>query len=466
MSITLEEQVYQEWQKSPITRHYSFSDKKLWAKQEEVLWSVRNNKYTAVKSGNTVGKSFVAADVVLDYLTIHQPSKVITTAPTWTQVEEILWKEIASQYHNAKIPYGGELLKTELSFSDDWFALGLSTNEVNRFQGFHSPWLLVVIDEALGVAKEIWEAIHGLHPHRILAIGNPLDAQGDFYECFQSSQWHKISISCQECVEWQKKNGVIPGLVTQEWIDDRAEEWGRASPLFQARSLGEFPEQGPDSLVNREWVERARKGIDFDDKPLDEETQEDNQRIGASDIASRHGSNETVIGYRYGHTIESLEGFHQIPMMQTRDKLAFLYNQKKLHNVVVDSDGLGEGLPEMLDQSRIPCNAFHGGYGHRAIDSQKFRNLRTQFYWIIAKKFEKGYYNLKHLPQNQYDLLKNQVCSIKVKPPDALGRTQIETKEDMMARGLKSPDYADTFMMLEYGYWSSRYDDIKPVSYR
>ena len=38
---------------------------KLWGKQIEVLRSVWENKYTCVKSGNTVGKSFLAALVAL-----------------------------------------------------------------------------------------------------------------------------------------------------------------------------------------------------------------------------------------------------------------------------------------------------------------------------------------------------------------------------------------------------------------
>src|SRR3990167_6154557 len=95
-SIEQQKKIIAQWQESPITRHYSFSDKKLWTKQEEVLWSVRNNKKTVVKSGNTVGKTFIAADVVYDFMSINYPSKVITTAPCYDDQTEILtndgWK--------------------------------------------------------------------------------------------------------------------------------------------------------------------------------------------------------------------------------------------------------------------------------------------------------------------------------------------------------------------------------------
>jgi hypothetical protein len=109
---------------------------------------------------------------------------------------------------------------------------------------------------------------------------------------------------------------------------------------------------------------------------------------------------------------------------------------------------------------------FHGGYNSKAIEHTKFRNLRTQFYWMMAKKFEKGMYSLKKLPQKQYELLKMQLCCMKAKAPDGLGRFQIETKEDLIARGIASPDLADTVMMSEFGYYCAQMGELKPYSYR
>lgn len=456
----------ESWRTNPLLHHKSFFENQLWYKQEEVLLSVRDNKYTACKSANTVGKSHIAGKVVHWFLATHYPSKVVTTAPTFLQVEEILWKEIANAYYKSKEPIGGSLLKTELKFNDEWFALGISTNEVNRFQGIHSPYLLVVIDEALGVAPEIWEAIDGLHPYRVLAIGNPLDPSGDFYNCFSSPLWHKITISAQECVNWQTEHGKIPGLVTQEWIDERAEEWGRGSPLYQSRVLGEFPEEGVDTLIQRKWVEEARNRVNDGSNGTQVDNEEDSIKIGACDVASKHGQSETVVGFRYGHTIKEMKAYQQIPITSTANILKREYVSKKLDSSVVDSDGIGEGLADMLIEYKIPILEFHGGYGQKAIDFNKYKNLRTQFYCIVAKKFEKSLYSLNQLSQREYELLKNQLCSIKVKPPDPMGRIQIETKDDMMARGIKSPDYADCFMMLEYSFYCGKMGDIKEYQWR
>lgn len=454
------------WKANPVTRHYAFSNKKLWGKQEDILWSVRNNKRTVAKSGNTIGKSFTAADVVMDWLSTHTEAKVITTAPTFTQVEEILWKEIRSYCFQSKIPIGVDPLNVQLKFNDQLFALGISTNETGRMQGFHSPHLLVVLDEASGISSEIWDTVEALHPERVLAIGNPLEASGRFYDCFQSSMWHKITISCEEAVAWQEKHGNIPGLVTREWIEDQKINYGTQSPWYQIHVMGEFPVEGPQTLISRKWVEDARKRVNDGKSDNPEDVEEDDARILAGDIATRHGENKTVIGYRYGHTITELNGYKKQSLIETSNKLSTLYSKRDTHPPVIDADGVGEGMDEILDNINLPHIAYHGGNAYRAMDDQKFKNLRAQFYSLVARKFEKGLYSLAKLPEEQYEILKNQLCAIHTKDPDPMGRMRIESKEDMQARGIKSPDEADCFVMLEFGYWMSKYSDIQPYKYR
>jgi hypothetical protein len=90
----------------------------------------------------------------------------VTTAPTWTQVERLLWGEIRKSVAVSAIRYPTPL-KTRLDLGPNRYALGLSTNEGVRFQGWHGK-ILIVIDEAPGVRPEIYEAIEGIR-----AGGNP-----------------------------------------------------------------------------------------------------------------------------------------------------------------------------------------------------------------------------------------------------------------------------------------------------
>lgn len=435
--------------------------------------SVANKRklYLAGESCIPTHNSFIAADVVMDWLSTHTEAKVITTAPTYVQVEEILWKEIRSYCFQSKIPIGVEPLNVQLKFNDNLFALGISTNETGRMQGFHSPHLLVVLDEASGISAEIWDTVEALHPERVLAIGNPLEASGRFYDCFQSSQWNKITISCEEAVAWQEANGNVPGLVTRDWIEDQKINYGTQSPWYKIHVLGEFPVEGEKTLISRKWVEDARKRVnngkvDHLGNETAEDVEDEDERVVAADIATRHGENKTVVGYRYGHTISQLTGYSRISLHETSNKLAVLYNKKNTQPPVIDGDGVGEGMDEILDNISLPHITFHGGTASKAMDDQKFKNLRAQFYWIVARKFEKGLYSLASLPEEEYETLKNQLCAIHTKDRDPFGRFRIESKEDMQARGIKSPDHADCFVMMEFGYYMSKYSDIRPYKYK
>ncbi len=434
-----------------------------WDKQKQIMRSVWENKKTAVKSCNSGGKSRISAEIALLYLLAFRPSRVITTAPTFLQVEEILWKEIHALYHKSRIKFNGHITKTSLSMGTyggrPWDMLGISTNEENRMQGFKSPHLLVILDEALGIDPIIFRAVEGLHPHRVLAIGNPLEPVGDFFNCFTSDLWEKLTISGLECVEWQEKHGAIPGLITREWIEERGYEWGPNSSMYRARVLGEFPDQGENTLIQRVWVDNCRNN-------KLEENEQDSARVEACDVASKHGKCETCIGYRYGHTIVEMKSWREIRTTETRNILALDYLKRKLDGLCIDADGIGEGLDDMLYEKHVPFYAFHGGHGQKAIDKLKYKNLRTQFYWFVARKLEKGMYDLSKLSEKQFEILKNQLCQIETKAPDPIGRMQIETKEDMAARGIQSPDYADTFVYLEYAFWMGRYSDMKACSYR
>ena len=59
----------------------------LWPLQEAILRSVATRPRTAVKACHASGKTFVAAVAVLWFVTRYRDGIVVTTAPTWTQVE-------------------------------------------------------------------------------------------------------------------------------------------------------------------------------------------------------------------------------------------------------------------------------------------------------------------------------------------------------------------------------------------
>jgi hypothetical protein len=104
---------------------------------------------------------------------------VVTTAPTFPQVKFILWKEIARAHKKGRLP--GRTNQVEWWIEGEIVAYGRKPDDLDMaaFQGIHARRVLVVVDEACGVAPAIWnggaETLITNDESHILAIGNPDD---------------------------------------------------------------------------------------------------------------------------------------------------------------------------------------------------------------------------------------------------------------------------------------------------
>ena len=171
--------------------------------QEEIIRSVFDNTRTAVRSCNGPGKTFTASDIALAFLLNMTPAIVVTTAPTFRQVRDVLWQEIRGKYETYLAPIMGgiECQQTRLEIAPGWFMVGLSPDSGVALQGLHQANILIIFDEAPGVRPEIVQAANTLMASgnaHMLWIGNPLSSSGHFYNAFRpGSGWNPIHISCE-----------------------------------------------------------------------------------------------------------------------------------------------------------------------------------------------------------------------------------------------------------------------------
>ena len=226
-------------------------DVRLWWKQKEVLEALAVNRRVAVKSGNGLGKGFCASVAVLWFLHSHDPAIVLSTAPTFRQVRHVLWRQIRRLYRPAAEALGGRMLDTRWELADDRYAMGLSAESADQFQGFHSDNMLIVVDEAEGVSDEIYEGIEAVMTSsepRLLLIGNPTTVSGAFRRAFYEERklYCPITISALDSpnVRDHKDKKPWPGLTTAQWVDERKETWGEDNPIYRARVLGRVPRPG------------------------------------------------------------------------------------------------------------------------------------------------------------------------------------------------------------------------------
>jgi hypothetical protein len=425
----------------------------LWAKQKEIVNSVRDYKYTAVRSCHDIGKSFIAARIVLWFIYAFPRSKVISTAPTFRQVQDILWREIREAKMKAKITLHGVVNQTELDIDEEHFAIGLSTNDPSRFQGFHAQYILLIIDEAAGVKNDIYDASEGIvssQNAKVLYIGNPTSTEGMFYQAFKTPDIHKIHISAFDTPNftefgitpkdiatdtWKAKithNLPRPYLITPEWVRDKWVRWGEDSPMYYSRVLGDFPLQSSDMLIPLGLIEQAalREILPAEGDP---------EQIGA-DIA-RFGSDKTEFLYRKGgKVIEIQEHTH----MDTMEVSARLFDFSRFHpyaKLCVDVVGIGAGVVDRLRQLEEKREVFDINVGLPARDSERFFNLRAELYWGLRDRFFEGSIQI---PDDEE--LKAELANIKFSYTPK-GQIKLESKEEMKMRGVGSPDKADALAL-------------------
>lgn len=418
----------------------------------QIAESVRDNPRTGVASAHGVGKSWVAARIALWWLCCYPGSIVATTAPTFRQVERVLWQELRQAHKNARERLPGKLLQTSLTVDDGWYAFGFSTVDANRFQGLHAEHVLAVFDEAAGVAQEIWTAAEGIltSAHcRLLAIGNPTEADGPFYQMFREPGVSKIHISAYDIPNVQERRTVIPGLTTWEWVEDKRARWGESSPIFKSRVLGEFPGDADNSVIPLSWVEaaveRGRASADAS-----------GVTCVALDVADG-GEDRSILAIRRGSAVELLDVSQDNPH-STMALVGIARARAGSARLTVDSIGVGAGVVSRLRELGADVSAFNAAEATPDTDASgemRFANIRAAAWWGLRERLHPETGDKLELPDD------DELVADLTAPRWAMtssGRIKIESKDDIRKRLGRSTDRADAVVMAFYGSNDGAYD--------
>jgi len=216
----------------------------------------------SIRSGHGVGKTTLLAWVALHFLFTRYPCKIAVTAPSATQLFDALAAEVKLWLKRAEAKH--PFLKGILDANSDRVFMAASpegaflTYRTSRkenpeaLQGIHAEHVLLIADEASGVAEPVFEAAAGSMSTRgaiTILAGNPTRATGFFYRTHTLLRhiWESIRVSCFD------SSRVDPAYIEEE----RA--FGEESNRFRIRVLGEFPKGDDDTLIGRSLVEDAVK---------------------------------------------------------------------------------------------------------------------------------------------------------------------------------------------------------------
>lgn len=432
----------------------------LFDKSIEIMDSVRKFKRTAVKACFSSSKTFTAARLVLWFMVTRLHSKVITTAPTNRQVEDLLWNEIAVAYKKAAmrgVPIGGRLLTKELKNvggDANWFATGFTTDEYDpqKFQGYHAPDIFIVVDEANGIPKNIFNSIDKLMTSegaKLLLIGNPINPSGEFYDAFtkNSSLFNKITIKAVDTPNIKLKKVVIPGMISMDWINEMVTKHGKDSPFYSSGVEAEFPASAANTLIPLEWIEAANKRWNWwhgsGKVPK-------NKPFVLSVDPGEYGDDPTAYLYRVDNIVTEMKRIYKQGLMQTAATIQEAHSLKM--EIVVDTLGIGAGIGSRLDELDIPFTHYRGGSGTKFKDATGnfgFDNIRTAAYWKLREALNPDGEIKLRIPPN--DDLRADLTTIDFKiktgiPP----KIAITSKEEVKKKLGRSPDYGDALAMSVY----------------
>lgn len=403
--------------------------------QAEALDAINLHDRIAVRSGHGVGKSTWLAWVILWWMLTRFPAKVPCTAPTAHQLEDVLWGELSKWYR--RLP---ELLQSWLILKGDRLELAdhpaesfavartARKEQPEAFQGFHSQNLLFIADEASGIEDIIFEVGEGAMSTpgaKTLLTGNPTRTSGYFFDAFNRdrARWHTKRVECGE------SSHVSPG-----YMADMLAKYGEESNIYRVRVLGEFPLSDDDVVIPLHLVESA---IDRDvGRTL-------YRQVWGLDVA-RFGEDRSCLVKRQGNRYISHKVWNSRDTMQTAGIVANEYKisdaADRPSEILVDVIGIGAGVVDRMYELGLPVRGINVGESPAAQDG-RFIRLRDELWWRAREWFEK-----RDVSMSPDDDLIAELTSVKYKFTSA-GKIQIESKDEMKKRGLRSPDIADAFVL-------------------
>lgn len=439
-----------QWRDDPVLFFEEVLGQKHWSKQIEIARAVAKHRKVSVRSANGVGKSHVAADIALWFLYSFPNSIVVTTAPTFRQVEKVLWGEIKDHHARALLPLGGTVLGTQIKIDPKWYAIGFSSTKESNFQGYHSNHVLFIVDEPTGVKRETFQAIEGslANEHaKLLMIGNPVEDTGYFRDSFDMPSVHKIHIDALDSPNVKAKKTVIVGLTTYDWCEERKKEWGEDSAIYQARVRGNFPKESSDTLIPLAWIEKSTARWRNDEgTPLDKLKILDRPTLGI-DVA-RKGLNKTTLITRKGRRLlekRTVQGMRTTWAFENGKEMAEKWGILP-EDISVDCIGVGGGVGDMF---------YAIGWEVREVEEigaqekSRFANRRSELAWIVREEFRND--NLDIMPD---DTLAFQCSHMYFE--DLNGKILVMSKSLMKKKQLESPDDFDALALTYAGGISKR----------
>ncbi len=394
----------------------------------------------ATASGHGIGKSTLVAWLILWAISTLEDTRGVVTANTEKQLRTKTWPELAKWFRLCRFTGGvsgardglfevtaGAIYSRDPKHQKTWRIDQVPWNERNpeAFAGLHNKGkrILLVFDEASAIPDVIWEVSEGALTDEGTEIiwgvfGNPTRNSGRFKDCFtgpHAGRWNSRQIDSRTCALTNKEQ-------IKQWRDD----YGEDSDFFKVRVRGVFPAMSARQFISVADVDAAfgrHLRIDqYDFAP----------KILSIDPAWE-GDDELVIGLRQGLAFSILR---TIPKND---------NDIEIANIIA----------RLEDEENVDAVFIDAGYGTGIVSAGRTLGRNWQLVWFSGAPLDPGCANKR---AEMWKLMRDWLKAGGAIPKDTTlyndligpetvarvdGKIQIEPKDAMKKRGLRSPNRAD-----------------------
>lgn len=183
----------------------------------------RVKNWIRVEAGHTVGKTKLASGLVSHFFDCFAPSIVYCFAPTQTQINDLLFKEIRSDRRaNKELP--GRVLETPMvKHKENHFIKGKATknSQTESVQGQHEEHQMFILDEAEGIDDFVWDAVESMTGGGIavvIMLANPRTRTSKFAKMGSASYVKTFRLSCIDHPNVVHGKEIVPNAVRRGYV--------------------------------------------------------------------------------------------------------------------------------------------------------------------------------------------------------------------------------------------------------
>jgi phage terminase large subunit len=385
--------------------------------QCRILLRYEAGERTAAACANYTGKTSVIFPIcALWTLYCFPTARLMYMSATWLQVTNQFFAGLARFQHHPMFA-GWEWLESEVRSSGGGFLFGRSSDVSGHIEGIHDQYNSpagLLIDEFKSIPDQILDTLARCHVTFRLYMSSTGPASGGFYRIntAEAHLWRTFRVSSDMC----------PHVSAAEIEADRA---NLKDSVFRIKHAAEWLYDAGDSMISLEHVRAL----------LADPPKVVAGRVSAfCDFAGP--GDQSVLAICEGNVVRIVDAWVHRDTMHSVGKFLSWFRKLGLSGYQIGGDeGYGHQLMDRMTEEGYVLRRVNNGAA--ASKSNLYVNLAAEWWSVVGEKIER-----REIVLPSDEKLVAQLTSRR-KLYDSKGRERLESKVDMRARGLESPDLAD-----------------------